>query len=218
MTTLLNIQLTCPVCSRTFHSHTVLPTELPVRKRTDFHEEPVGMQPLPYLVHTCFTCGYSGDDREFGRDACVKRDVVAQVWDQLTPRVTAGPVTGSEKYELAAKVAAWQRDDPLEVGDLLLRAAWCCVDEGDIEAERYFRRKAAWQFEAALNRCDGVEQNERASFTYLVGELWRRVGDTKAAVRWFNRVPSEIVDPVGQDWIIRAARRQRVDPREWFDS
>ena len=84
------------------------------------------------------------------------------------------------------------------MADLLLRAAWCCVDEGDVEAERYFRRKAAWAFERALSSWDGVARDERAVLTYLVGELWRRVGDTKQAVGWFNRVPNEVMESAGQ--------------------
>ena len=114
------------------------------------------------------------------------------------------------------KVAEWQGMEPRHVADLLLRAAWCCVDEGDIEAERYFRRRAAWKFEEALSSFDGVAREERAVLTYLVGELWRRIGDVRQANAWFNRVQSEIGDPSTQQWVIDAARQQRDCPREWF--
>jgi hypothetical protein len=63
------------------------------------------------------------------------------VWNELTPRLPTEALSGSEKYELAAKIAEWQSMEPRHIADLLLRAAWCCVDESDIEAERYFRRK-----------------------------------------------------------------------------
>jgi uncharacterized protein (DUF2225 family) len=102
------------------------------------------------------------------------------------------------------------------VADLLLRAAWCCVDEADTEAERFFRRKAAWKFEEALASFDGVAREERAVLTYLVGELWRRVGDQRQAADWFNRVAGEINDPATQQWVLDAARQQRDCPREWF--
>lgn len=72
-------------------------------------------------------------------------------------------------------------------------------------------------FEAGLESWDGVAPDGRAVLTYLVGELWRRVGDVKTASTWFNRVPSEIVAPLRQQWIIDAAKQQRDDPREWFD-
>jgi uncharacterized protein len=142
---------------------------------------------------------------------------VAHVWGELTPKLPPGPLTGSEKYELAAKVAEWQSAAPEHIGELLLRAAWCCMDEGDVEAERYFRRKAAWMFEAALESWDGVAPDARAVLTYLVGELWRRVGDVKRAAAWFDRVPSEVVAPLRQQWVVNAARQQRDNPHEWFE-
>jgi hypothetical protein len=63
---------------------------------------------------------------------------------------------------------------------------------------------------------DGVAREERAVLTYLVGELWRRVGDRRQARAWFDRVPNEIVDPSRQRWLIDAARQQRDCPRETF--
>ncbi|HEU5175459.1 MAG TPA: DUF2225 domain-containing protein, partial [Gemmatimonadaceae bacterium] len=132
------------------------------------------------------------------------------------PVTSTGLLTGSEKYEAAAKVAEWQSLEPRHIADLLLRAAWCCVDEGDVEAERYFRRKAAWKFEEALESYDGVQQDERAVLTYLVGELWRRTGDNTRAREWLDRVEAEVVDRQTQQWVIDAARQQRDCPREWF--
>jgi uncharacterized protein len=217
MTVLLDLELTCPVCFRAFSSQAVFPTGLTARTRTDLHEQVPGVQPLPYLVHTCMTCGYSGNDRDFGDRVHVARTIATNVWDELAPKLAAGAISGSEKYEFAAKVAMWRGAAPERIGELLLAAAWCCVDEGDIEAERYFRRKAAWMFEAALASWDGVAPGMRALLTYLVAELWRRVGDLEAATEWFDRVPSEVVAPVSQRWIIRAARQQRNDPREWFN-
>jgi uncharacterized protein (DUF2225 family) len=217
MTTLLRIELTCPVCFRIFSSQTVLTADSSARKRTDFHEQAPGVQPLPYLLHTCSNCGYTGSDQDFGDETDVPPTTAAHVWDELAPKVPSGPITGSDKYEFAAKVAGWQGSGPQQIGELLMCAAWCCVDEGDVEAERYFRRKAAWMFEAALDSWDGVEPHMRALFTYLVGELWRRVGDLTAAAKWFDRVPSEVIAPVRQQWMIDAAKQQRDDPREWFE-
>jgi len=137
------------------------------------------------------------------------------VWNELSPTVT-GTARGSDKYEAAAKIALWQGADQRYVGDLLLRAAWCCVDEYDTEAERYFRRQAASAFELALASYDGVPHDERAVLTYLVGELWRRCGDLRRANLWFDRVVNEVIDPSAQQWIIDATRRQQTDPREWF--
>jgi hypothetical protein len=49
-----------------------------------------------------------------------------------------------------------------------------------------------------------------------VGELWRRIGNTRKATRWFESVFSEVVDPQNQQWVVDAADQQRLNPREWF--
>ena len=216
MTTLRQIELTCPICSNRFSSQAVLSTDACGGKRTDFHEAAAGAQPLPYFIHTCSTCGYTGGERDFGDEAVLSPALRKHVWGELAPKLPSGPLTGSEKYEFAAKVAAWQGAEPSRVGDLFLRAAWCCVDEGDTEAERYYRRYAAWGFEEALASYDEVDRDERAVMTYLVGELWRRIGDVEQARWWFDRVPSEVVDAERQRWIVEVGRQQRDHPREWF--
>jgi len=215
MTTLRQIELRCPVCDNEFKSQSVVSTNAFGGKRTDFHERAAGTQPLAYLIHMCSECGYSGGEADFTAPTDVSPVLKQQVFKELAPH-RPSLVCGSEKYEAAAKVARWQGTEPRHIADLLLRAAWCCVDEGDVEAERYFRRHAAWMFEEALNAYDGVPSEERAILTYLVGELWRRIGDTKKAATWFEGVAGEVTDLQNQQWVIDAADQQRLNPREWF--
>lgn len=217
MTMLRHIELTCPVCMLRFSTQSVLSTNSFGGKRTDFHERAAGTQPLPYQVHLCTRCGYAGSERSFTEAEDIGPDIKGHVWDELAPRISASAViSGSEKYEHAAKCALYRGEDARHLADLYLRAAWCCVDERDTEAERYFRRLAAWKFAEALEGFDGVPTDERAVITYLVGELWRRVGDMKLAHEWYDAVPKEIVDAAGQKWIADAALQQKQCPREWF--
>ena len=216
MTTLRQIELSCPICGNSFQSQAVVTTNAFGGKRTDFHERAAGTQPLAYLIHMCDECGYSGGERDFNQDAEVSPLLKEHVFNELAPSVTQTATTGSGKYEAAAKVADWQGMEERHIADLLLRAAWCCVDEGDIEAERYYRRHAAWMFEKALSRYDGVAGDERAVLTCLVGELWRRIGDLSQARSWFDKVSDEILDEASQHWVLAAAEQQRTDPQEWF--
>ena len=215
MTTLRQIDLCCPACGLRFSSNAVVSTNAFGGKRTDFHERAAGTQPLPYQVHMCVRCGYSGGERDFTDPRDMSPSVREHVWNELSRRVSS-EANGSDKYEAAAKIAAWQGSDLRHIGDLWLRAAWCCVDEGDIEAERYYRRQAAWAFEKALAYYDIVPRDDRAVLVYLIGELWRRVGDVQKASVWFCRVQDEVFDLHTQQWILEAADRQRIDPREWF--
>lgn len=215
MTTLRRIELSCPVCGNSFNSQAVATTNALGGKRTDFHDLAAGIQPLAYLVHMCGECGYSGEERSFSEEGEVSPKLKEYVLNELAPKV-ALTTTGSGKYEAAAKVAEWQGLEARSIADLLLRAAWCCVDEDDVEAERYFRRHAAWLFERALSQFDGVTEEERAVLTYLVGELWRRIGDLRQARTWFEKVPDEVLDSESQEWIVAAAEQQLVNPQEWF--
>ncbi|MBX4199881.1 DUF2225 domain-containing protein [Candidatus Parcubacteria bacterium] len=216
MTTLTTLSLMCPVCEKQFRSQSIQSTNSFRGKRTDFHVHAWGTQPLPYLIHTCCICGYSGTERSFTDSEEISPILRMRVWNELTPFFTYGPLLGSEKFEAAAKIALWREESPRYIADLLIRAAWCCVSEGDPEAERFFRRKAAWKFEEALSGFDDIEKDERAVITYLIGELWRRIGDIQQAKIWFDKVPDEITDIETQQWIMYAAEMQRDNPREWF--
>jgi hypothetical protein len=216
MTTLDLIELACPICTSAFRSQTVVTTNAFGGKRTDFHERAAGMQPLPYFIHLCTTCGFAGVERDFREEIQLAEELRERVMFELAPVLARETATGSLKYEHAARVAEWQGAEPRYLADLFLRAAWCCVDENDTEAERFFRRHAAWRFTEALAAYDGVPTEERAVLTYLVGELWRRVGDRDLANVWFGRVPMEVTDADAQGWVVEMAEQQRAMPKEWF--
>ena len=209
------ISVLCPVCEKVFRSQKVVSMSV-CATRTDLYQLAAGTPPLAHLIHTCPTCGYSGAEDDFGEDVDLSPTLKTRVRMEIAAMMPHGAASGSEKYEAAAKIVEWEDGDPRRVADLLLRAAWCCVEEGDIEAERYFRRKAAWKFEEALRSFDGVAPEERAALTYLVAELWRRVGQAESAAEWFDRVAPEVVDARTQQWVIDAARQQRDRPREWL--
>src|SRR5215216_3644871 len=216
MTVLRSIDLRCPVCETQFRAQTVIATNAFGGKQTDFREISSGTQPLAYQVHRCDECGYAGPKGAFTTDEPFSPLLREQVRRELAPAEGAPPATASEKYEAAARIIEWQGAGARQVGELLLRAAWCAADEHDAEAERYFRLRAARTFAAGLASYDGVAREERAVLTYLVGELYRRAGDTRQAATWFNRVPGEIVSQSEQGWVIHLAAQQRDRAREWL--
>ncbi|MGH7618652.1 MAG: DUF2225 domain-containing protein [Gemmatimonadaceae bacterium] len=215
MTTLETIHLTCPNCAFEFDSSRADTRESHGRKHTDFQPPSDGASALQHGVHLCKSCGFAGPEQWFANSDGISYDVQRHVWDELTPRVS-GQLPTSERYEFAARVAIWDGADARNIADLWLRAAWCCVDERDTEAERFYRRHAARSFEECLDAYDGVPRDERATLAYLVGELWRRIGDQARAKEWFERVANEVVDPYRQAWLLRLTKQQHHDPREWF--
>jgi uncharacterized protein (DUF2225 family) len=216
MTTLRKIAYQCPVCTHEFETQKVVATNSYGGQRTDFHERAAGGQPLPHRVHVCWKCGFAGPDAVFEDERPeLEPTVIEQLMEEM-PKYRARSLTGSEKYEAAAEVAKIMGEEDRLIADYLLSAAWCCVDEEDSEAERYFRIKAAERFETALEAFDQIERDERASIRYLTGEVWRRAGFIDKARRHFDLVPSEIITPQTQQWIANAALQQASAPREWF--
>jgi uncharacterized protein (DUF2225 family) len=214
--TVSTIELRCPNCDSDFTSQAVESASQNVRHHTDFCPDSKNAQLVRYAVHLCPRCGFAGREDSFSGTSALGYEVQQHVWDDLAPRLSDAVTAPSEKYEFAAKIAGWDCADALNVADLWLRAAWCCVEEGDVEAERYYRRHAAWTFEEALDRWDEIPGPERAKITYLVGEIWRRIGDDVVAKAWFARVAEEITDPEEQGWLVELAQKQQNDPVEWL--
>lgn len=218
MITFKEATLTCPVCEKEFCTRVVTNTNSLGGKRTDFQEVATGdVQPLPYLIHTCPQCSYTGSEYDFGEDVDIWQGLRDFVRNEIWLLFLYEGKTGAAKYEAAAKIGELQGAKPRDVADLLLRAAWCCVNDGDVEAEMYYRRHAARKFEEALTEYEGMKPDERAVITYLVGELWRRIGYRCTAEHWFSMVQHEIVDGESQQWVLDAAAQQNGDnPQEWF--
>lgn len=216
MLTLRHIAMRCPRCEHPFHSQTLTRGRPVNSKHTDFRSHDLCAEPLAYRLCACPSCGFCCPGREF---MAAEQGSMTLLRNRIPPQsircAAERDKTASEQYEAAAKVAEAEEAAPVVVADLLLHAAWCCVDEGDVEAERFFRREAARKFQEALASYD-VAMHDRAVVTYLVGELWRRIGDTRRARQWFDQVESEITDPGTQRWILEVALQQRDAPKEWF--
>ena len=74
-------------------------------------------------------------------------------------------------------------------------------------------RKAIEHFEKAL-RATEVPEDSVAVITYLVGELYRRIGEESYAHLWFDRVPEVAGQNPKAQWVIDLALQQKTDPKE----
>ena len=197
MLTLKWIDLHCPVCASVFESMAASSAD---EEGHDYYIDPstpvsTAIAMLPFLVHVCRRCGYTGAVSDFGEDVEISDDLRARVRAELAPQLGASvripwlalTVAGSDKYDAAARIAEWRGGDARHVAELWIRAAWCCVDESAVEAERYYARHAARWFAKALDVCGEFAEDERTTMAYRLGELWTRIGDLSQANVWFER-------------------------------
>ncbi len=219
MTTIQGTVLHCPMCTQRLETQPVASPTFQ-GQRTDFHKPAKGEQYLIYQVHMCTWCGFASNhpsdfhyDDDLG-DMELIRDRLENLVKPLLE--SADTFSGSLKYEAAARTAHIIGRGAERIADLYLKAAYCCVDEGDYEAERYYQKQAAAWYGSALTTHELVNLDDRARLTYLVGELWRRIGDEDNAHTWFDMVKDEIFDLPKQGWILALAIRQRDKPDEWL--
>ena len=212
MTTIREIKFTCPIDGEVFEDSAVMSTNQ-MGAHTDFKPVVGGLFPLPFYVHACPKCGFAGFEEEFAGkyDDNFKEWVLAELRGELEN----AELYGGLKYLLAARCAEHLGRQQRIVADLYLRGAWCAQEEESPELEMRCRKEAAARFEKALQSGE-LGSDERASVTYLVGELHRRLGNDNEAAAWFDRVESEIVNPEEQAWVVRAAGMQKENPVEVF--
>jgi uncharacterized protein len=124
MTTLRNFELTCPTCFNAFSSDAVRSTNALGGKATDIHERAAGTQPLPYSIHTCPNCGYTGGAHDFGDETELSPTIKDHVWGELAPKppsVRCSPIWWAS---CGAAPATYGRRG--SGSDERWRQAWCC--------------------------------------------------------------------------------------------
>lgn len=165
-------------------------------------------------MHTCPGCGLSGYEDRF--DEPLAPNVADLVTRCFGAEARAGGLSAPQRYSIAAAIAVWNKASSREIADLYLKAAWCCdagEDVGPDDDERFFRREATKLYERALDAGE-IGEDEAVVHWYLVGELYRRVGDVTAAMDWFNRVIDLAEEDPGHVAIAALARRQKTAPQD----
>lgn len=213
MTTHTEIALTCPACGTEFSSTSWMSTNI-FGKKTDFQPITAGFSPLSLYIHTCTECGFTGNDGEFEEGHDVASDLAQKIRTELGPLVRDGRPDAATRYEFAARIAEWRGDDEETIANAYLFAAWCSVDEGETESESRYRLSAIEHFKKALD-VEGLLAIDRVpEVVYLIGELYRRVGEVKLAREWFNRVIDQWGDSEDALAIVKLAQQQRDDPQD----
>jgi len=195
MTTIREQTLTCPACGTAFQAHVVASCGY-AGQDTDFRPRYWGLDPQPLFVHTCPRCLFSGYEAHFAAP------VSEELREWLVEERGLGRLqssAGSRRYTLAARCRERAGDNDVAIADMYLRASWCARVEEDRAMERLSQRRAVERFQRALET-DLVLLDQQTAITYLVGELYRRLGDFELATAYLARV-------LDTDWADLAGRQ-----------
>ena len=204
MTTMQSVTLTCPNCSCEVWTQVLTSTNFH-GLTSDLRQLTTGMSPWGFMIHSCQDCGFTGDSSSF--EGTVSSDVSDQIRNLIYPHIHDEQIDTDMKWEFAAQIAEWRKQSPETIANLYLNAAWCALKS---EKECYYRRRAADWFEQALD----YDVEGRLTITYLIGELYRRVGDTDVAHYWFDLAISEASKNPDASFIKKIATQQKTNPQE----
>ena len=184
------------------------------RFHSDFYREAAGTQPVCFFAHTCTNCGYSGFDGEFQPEN-FSTEFRQLVSNNITPEIKSRKIDPNGNYFLVALCAEWRGATPQSLARIYHMGAWCSRMRGETDKERFYLEKAADNFEKALAKNEPSGQN-RALFVYLIGDIYRRLGDKAKANEWYSKVEPILKQYGGDSKILEYARRQMTDPVDIF--
>ncbi|HTX43732.1 MAG TPA: DUF2225 domain-containing protein [Methanocella sp.] len=218
MTTLQPRKFTCPLCGNVFESPVIMSTNSFGRLHSDLYREAAGEQPVCHFVHACPKCGYTGFEGDFEPQdlGFVFKDLVEQ---NITPAIKDRALDAPGNFYLAALCAEWRGAPSYVIARIYHMGAWCCRVRGDGGKERFYLARAAEYFERALSSGDTSKADARenvAIFTYLLGDIYRRLGEAEKAKEWYGRVERTIKECGGDPKILEFARRQLKEPADIF--
>ncbi len=214
MTSATEIIVTCPCCATPFPAPILMSTNNLGGQSTDFHARAAGHDPLHFVLGSCPNCGFTDYTNTIERGVRVSEATKAKIRDELGPQVRQHKPDVATQFVLAAQIAIWEAQEASTIANHFLRAAWCSRDRGQ---EMAYRLLACRYFQEALE-AESLSDKVWLNYTYLVGELYRRIGESDLAQAWFNRAieAAETFCNPYADQLAALALDQRDHPREWM--
>ena len=177
-----------------------------------------GVNPDYYVVRVCPSCGFASTENGMVRlSETQKNSYYERIGANWKKRDFGGERNAKQAmttYKLALLTAQATGEKDRILAGILHHIAWLYRIEQQQEQEQRFLSYALDAY-VRVYESEGTELN-KARLMFLIGELHRRIGSYKEAVKWFSRVVNDkrIMDAA----MIRASREQWQLIREELDS
>lgn len=187
----------CPVCERKFTVSRVRTSQCAVTKRdTDFCIYYQDVDPYLYSIWVCPHCGYSAPENLFSNLTSKEKEVITLALKGKEIKVDFSGVRSLEvsiaSYKLAIYCCELRECKSSMLAGLYLKAAWLYRKADNFVKEKDYLYKALEYYQKAYDEEPFPIGNlTELTIRYLIGELYRRVGEYKEAIQWFNRVVSD---------------------------
>lgn len=211
MEPLYESKIECICCETTFTTTRVRPS---FKKATAVDSDfcghyANGINPDFYVVRVCPSCGFASTENGLDKLNDAQRK---NYYERIGVNWKVGQDYGGARtakqamvtYKLALLSAQTTGAKDRVVAGLLHHIAWLYRYEKNVPEEQRFLKYALEAY-IRVYETEGVSVNN-ARLMFLIGELYRRIGENNEAIKWFSRVVNDkkIMDAA----MIRACREQ----------
>lgn len=214
---------TCPICLTEFLATTVRRSKcIPRGKESDFHSIYSDVIPYHYDTWVCPECHYAAPKSVFNKITPEEVNKLAEVLSKSTLAIDPlGERTAQQAitlFKLSLLCMSYRKLPASLIAGVCLKTAWIYRDLKDNENEmKYLLRTIKYYTEGYSLESFPIGSLSEVRLAYLVGELYRRVGDFPTAIRWFGKAvnhPKAFLEPV----IVKMARDQWSYSKEEYNA
>ncbi|MDF2564549.1 MAG: hypothetical protein K0Q53_944 [Massilibacillus sp.] len=200
-----SVERECPICGEKFQVTKTRSRLIKIKQDSDFCVHYKEFNPYYYDIWVCSHCGYASDEKHFDTLREKEKEKIAQFLKDRKVKIEYKEVRTRGDAINAFKLALYYADliespESRKAG-LYLKLAWLYREAGEEDSEAGEEAKAKEQevLIRSLEAYDKALTTERfpigsmtdTAATYLIGELYRRTGNTEKAVQYLSRVIGE---------------------------
>lgn len=186
-------KVSCPICKKNFTNMKVMESKLRVEEaHTDLFIKYKGnVHPLQYNAIVCPQCGYAALENNFNKILPRNHDIIKEkVSSKWAGKDYTGKRTLKESiicFKLALYCAELIKSKKVELAGMCLKIAWLYrIKENEEKNEAKFLKLSVELYEASYLSEDS--DMDEITLTYLMGELYRRLGEVDKATSWLSKV------------------------------
>lgn len=184
----------CPVCKRESKNRAVKKSSLRIASRdSDSMVYYNGVNPSFYEVMYCPECGYAALPAYFEtvkpQHASLILQNIAMKWNKPSYPLQFDEEFAIKQLKLALHIAILREAKDSEKGLICLKLSWIYRLLKNTENERRFQEQAVVCLENAyMHENLPIAGMDEYSLQYLIGELYRRIGNEEKALQYYSSV------------------------------
>ncbi|PRR83026.1 DUF2225 domain-containing protein [Clostridium vincentii] len=187
-------EIICPICNSKFNVKIVKVNSPRITsKDSDFFIRYRVINPYFYDVWVCNSCGYSAIKADFPKIKSHQKDIILnEITRKWRPHNFPENLTVPDainRYKLALVNSMAINATNSSIAMIFLKLGWMFRLNEDIEKENLFLNQSLQYFLKSFSLENfPIYGMQRDSFSYLIGDLYRRTNKSEEALRWYSTV------------------------------